>query len=230
MLGNNPIRQQELTDGKTLWVQEIFHSLQGEGPLAGKPAVFVRLAGCNLRCFFCDTDFESSDWKPQTNEVVENVRALAGNTTKLAVITGGEPFRQNIAPLVEQLLNEGLEVQIETNGTLWVELPNDDRLHIVVSPKTAKINEQIRKRATAYKYVVSADNFDPIDGLPVMSTQTKGESCRIAKPDRGVPIYVMPMDEQDEQKNRTNTKFCTDIAQRYGHTLTLQLHKIVGVR
>ncbi len=230
MLGNNPVRQQEISDGKTLWVQEIFHSLQGEGPFAGKPAVFVRLAGCNLRCFFCDTDFESSDWKPQTDEVVGTVNALAGDTTKLAVITGGEPFRQNIAPLVEQLLDSGLDVQIETNGTLWIELPQSDRLHIVVSPKTAKLNEQIRKRATAYKYLLSADNFDPADGLPVGSTQVPGEGGQIAKPDRDVPVYVMPLDEQDEQKNRVNTKFCSDIAQKYGHTLTLQLHKILGVR
>lgn len=230
MLGNNPIRQQELTDGKTLWVQEIFHSIQGEGPFAGKPAVFVRLSGCNLRCYWCDTDFESSDWHPPTEEVVETARTMAGDTTKLVVITGGEPFRQNIAPLVEQLLHEDLEVQIETNGTLWVELPKDNRLHIVVSPKTPKLNEQIRQRATAYKYVVSADNFDPIDGLPVMSTQVAGEHSVIAKPEGGVPIFVMPLDEQDESKNRMNTNFCVDIAQKYGHTLTLQLHKIVGVR
>ncbi|MDZ4832306.1 MAG: 7-carboxy-7-deazaguanine synthase QueE [Candidatus Melainabacteria bacterium] len=230
MLGNNPIRQQEMSDGKILWVQEIFHSLQGEGPFAGKPAVFIRLSGCNLRCFWCDTDFESSNWHPSCDEVVENSRDLAGDTTKLAVITGGEPFRQNIAPLVERLLEEGLEVQIETNGTLWVELPENKRLHIVVSPKTAKINDQLRRRATAFKYVVSADNCDPADGLPLMSTQSEGEKSNIAKPEPDVPIYVMPLDEQDEKKNRKNIAAASEIAQKYGHSLTLQLHKIIGVR
>jgi 7-carboxy-7-deazaguanine synthase len=230
MLGNNPIRQQDLNDGETLWVQEIFHSLQGEGPFAGKPSVFIRLAGCNLRCFWCDTDFESSDWHPSTSDVVKQTADLAGDTTKLAVITGGEPFRQNIVPLVERLIDKGFDVQIETNGTLWVELPDSKKLHIVVSPKTSQINEQLRTRATAFKYVVSANNVDPVDGLPVMSTQIAGKISKIAKPTDGVPVYVMPLDEQDERKNRDNILACSDIAQKYGHTLTLQLHKIVGVR
>jgi organic radical activating enzyme len=230
VLGDNPIRPQQLTDGKSLWVQEIFHSLQGEGPFAGKPAVFVRLAGCNLSCFWCDTDFESSDWKPTIEEILGEVRAFTGGTTRLVVITGGEPFRQNIAPLVERLLDDGLQVQIETNGTLWVELPEHDKLHIVVSPKTPALNENIRRRAAAFKYVITSGNVDPLDGLPLDSTQSPGRAATLAKPEPGRPVYVMPLDSGNAETNQRNTQACARVAQQYGHTLTLQLHKLIGVR
>jgi len=59
MFGTNPLSKPIESDGLYLEVQDIFSTIQGEGPFAGKPAVFLRLAGCNLRCFFCDTDFES---------------------------------------------------------------------------------------------------------------------------------------------------------------------------
>lgn len=230
MLGKNPVRPQELTDGKVLWVQEIFHSLQGEGPFAGKPAVFVRLGGCNLHCFWCDTDFESSSWKPTIDEIVTQVEGFAGDTTKLVVITGGEPFRQNIAPLVERLLAMNLHVQLETNGTLWVDLPEHENLDIVVSPKTQILHDQIRRRATAFKYVIGTGNLDPNDGLPLESTQTEDNEIVVAKPTPGVPIYVMPLDTGDPEKNLETKRICAGVAQKYGHTLTLQMHKILGLR
>lgn len=230
MRGENPIRQQQLNDGNTLWVQEIFSTLQGEGPFAGKASVFVRLAGCNLACYFCDTDFESSIWQPHLNQVLDRIRDLAGNTIRLVVITGGEPFRQNIAPLVERLLSESFAVQIETNGTLWVDLPEHEALHIVVSPKTPTINKMIRQRATAFKYVVFADGVDQEDGLPRLSTQIPGQEALIAKPEQNVPTFVMPMDSGDVEQNRKNTQACLEVAQKFGHTLTLQLHKIIGIR
>ena len=61
MFGGNVARKQVLDDGQQLWVQEVFYTLQGEGPWTGHPSIFVRLAGCNLKCFWCDTDFESSN-------------------------------------------------------------------------------------------------------------------------------------------------------------------------
>ena len=121
MLGTNPVRPQDLNDGKSLWVQEIFYTLQGEGPFCGRPSVFVRLGGCNLRCSWCDTDFESSEWVPALEEILAQIEKIRPSHCKLIVITGGEPFRQNLAPLVNALLGRDLEVQIETNGTLWVD-------------------------------------------------------------------------------------------------------------
>lgn len=229
MRGTNPIRQQDTGDGTTLWVQEIFHTLQGEGPFSGQRAVFVRLAGCNLRCYWCDTDFESSEWHPATDEILEKIEHLAPST-KLVVITGGEPFRQNIALLVGRLLDQNYRVQIETNGTLWVELPESDNLFIIVSPKTEKLNSEIMKRASAYKYAISFRDENSEDGLPIASTQSKDTSAFLARPTNNVPVYVMPIEEDCNEVTTKNVQTAVNSAKEYGHTLTLQLHKVVGIR
>lgn len=156
MLGKNPVRAQELTEGQSLWIQSVFYTLQGEGPFIGKPALFIRLAGCNLKCYWCDTDFESSQWQPTLAELMDRVAKEKPDHCKFIVITGGEPFRQNIAPLVEQLLQYGMTVQIETNGTLWVDLPEHQNLHIVCSPKSSYIHEKLLPRITTFKYVLES--------------------------------------------------------------------------
>ncbi|MBX9669911.1 MAG: 7-carboxy-7-deazaguanine synthase QueE [Candidatus Obscuribacterales bacterium] len=229
MRGTNPVRQQDTGDGTSLWVQEIFHTLQGEGPFSGQRAVFIRLAGCNLRCFWCDTDFESSEWQPTLTEIVEQVETIAGST-KLVVVTGGEPFRQNIAPLVNQLLSLNYKVQIETNGTLWVELPESDRLFIVVSPKTEKLNQELVRRATAYKYAISHRDGPSKDGLPISSTQIIGNFAFLARPTTEAPVYVMPIETDSEQETQESMQAAVASARSHGHTLTLQLHKVVGIR
>ncbi len=229
MLGTNPLRPQELEDGTQLWVQELFYTLQGEGPFAGRPAVFLRLAGCNLCCYFCDTDFESSQWHPTLDEIIGKIEGLSPAPTRFVVITGGEPFRQNITPLVTTLLEKGYAVQIETNGTLWVDLPEHEDLHIVVSPKTGKLNENIRRRATHYKYVLLDGAIDDSDGLPLMYTQPDAKVARLARPDRRLPVFVMPMDSGSDEANTRNTRACVETSKRFGYTLTLQLHKILNI-
>ena len=75
-------------------IVDIWKTIQGEGPLAGCPSVFIRLAGCNLRCPWCDTDYTSNRKLWRASEVVELVRAI--RPSGLVVLTGGEPFRQDI--------------------------------------------------------------------------------------------------------------------------------------
>ncbi|MBX9726502.1 MAG: 7-carboxy-7-deazaguanine synthase QueE, partial [Rickettsiales bacterium] len=133
MFGKNPKRAPEMTDGTTLHVVEIFPTLQGEGPCVGQPAVFVRLGGCNLACDFCDTEFENFSAIP-LQSMLENIHAHTTEGRDLVVITGGEPMRQNIAPLCEALIAAGFRVQIETNGTLWRELPAGARPTGAVPP------------------------------------------------------------------------------------------------
>jgi len=231
MLGDNPIRPQETGDGLSLWVQEVFYTLQGEGPFSGHPAVFVRLAGCNLACYWCDTDFESSTWHPSLDELLEKIKAERPDFCDLIVITGGEPFRQNIAPLIVKLLSQNLRVQIETNGTLWLPLPISDRLHIVCSPKTPRLNSELERRIGSYKYVLAADQIDQEDGLPSFSTQKRDQSQRLARPRPGLqaPVYVVPMDSQDAALNALNVAATVDVALKFGYRLTLQTHKVVGV-
>ena len=139
MKGANPARGPVRDGGASLWVQEVFATLQGEGPFAGEPAVFVRLAGCNLRCFWCDTEFESSSWHPSMEELVERIESTRAPHCDLVVLTGGEPLRQDVSLLIDALLGRGHRVQIETNGTLWVDLPEDERLTVVCSPKTTRL-------------------------------------------------------------------------------------------
>jgi organic radical activating enzyme len=229
MRGSNPLRLKEHGSGQVLWVQEVFYTLQGEGPFSGHPAVFVRLSGCNLACYWCDTEFESSTWKPNLEELLEKISRLRPDACDLIVITGGEPFRQNIEPLVVALLKQNLRVQIETNGTLWMNLPDHPQLTIVCSPKTAHLNAEIAPRISAYKYVLTDQQSDVNDGLPVASTQKNGQLVQIARPQGQTPVYVMPLDQYDKDANRRNRQYCVDIAKRFGYKLTLQTHKILAI-
>lgn len=95
-------------------VNEIFPSVQGEGFHTGVPAVFVRLAGCNRRCAFCDTDFASFT-EMSENEIVD---AVARHRIPTVVITGGEPALQLTDSLVAALHAAGRRVHVETNGSL----------------------------------------------------------------------------------------------------------------
>jgi len=218
MHGTNPIRPPVQGDGATLDVQQIFPTLQGEGPYAGWPAVFVRLGGCNLACTFCDTEFES--YRPMAlPDILTTVSDLGGRTHRLVVITGGEPLRQPIGPLCAALLEKGFRVQIETNGTLWRALP--EGVDIICSPKNtgrgyAPLRGDVLTRATALKFIVSAHR------------EGYGDIADVGQRE-GTPVYVQPMDEYDEAKNAANLKHAVEIAQRRGCRLSIQMHKIAGI-
>lgn len=106
-------------------ISEVYASVQGESTHAGKPTVFVRLTGCNLRCVWCDSEytFSGGQWR-SVDEVVAEVHALGIHTIE---ITGGEPLAQRGAvPLMQRFLDLGHEVMLETSGSLSIEgLPND---------------------------------------------------------------------------------------------------------
>ena len=219
MHGQNPIRPPEKGDGSILQVKHIFPTLQGEGPFVGQPSVFVRLGGCNLACSFCDTDFE--DYTPMALvDIIDTVRTLSEGVRNLVVITGGEPLRQNIAPLCEALLAEDFRVQIETNGTLFRPLP--DAVSIVCSPKNTgggyhKVREDLLPRVAAFKFIISSqDSF----------------YNHVADVGQGLyktPVYVQPMDEYDAQRNAANVKLATALAMHHGYILSLQMHKLLGI-
>lgn len=218
MRGQNPIRQPVSDDGLKLAVKAIFATLQGEGPYAGRPAIFVRLGGCNLACDFCDTDFEDFT-EMALSAVIAEVSRLKTHEN-LVVITGGEPLRQNIAPLCEALMALGLKVQIETNGTLFRALPKG--VDIVCSPKNTNgnyhpIRPDLLPRVNAFKFLISK-NDKAYSAVP--------EVGQVAY---GTPVYVQPMDEYDAVKNAANLALATSIARAGGYYLSLQLHKIAGI-
>jgi 7-carboxy-7-deazaguanine synthase len=101
----------------TLYVNEIFYSIQGESTHGGRPCIFIRLTGCNLRCRYCDTRYAYEDG--HALEILEIERRIEAFRCRLVELTGGEPLIQDQTPeLISRLLNNGYEVMLETNGTL----------------------------------------------------------------------------------------------------------------
>jgi len=223
MHGKNPKRPPESGDGQTLQVVEIFPTLQGEGPFVGHPSVFVRLGGCNLACDFCDTEFE--DFIPiALGVLVGRIEQTAIHEDRrvrdLVVITGGEPLRQNIAPLCEALLAHGFTVQIETNGTLYRPLPQG--IHIICSPKVTDgkyhpIRPDLLARIDALKFIISAND---------VVYNAVGEVGQVGTT---IPVYVQPMDEYDPARNAANMARALQLAQEQGYRLSLQTHKMLGI-
>jgi organic radical activating enzyme len=128
-------------------VSEIFLSIQGEGVNIGKPVVFLRLAGCNLKCEWCDSKFAWQGKEMDIGEVINQIREF---NCKNVVITGGEPSLQ--IKEIEKLINiASFNYEIETNGTKL--LPNTFNL-ITVSPKKEFIDIEILER-----YIMRGDAY-----------------------------------------------------------------------
>jgi 7-carboxy-7-deazaguanine synthase len=115
-------------------VSEIFHSLQGEGFLAGMPSVFVRLAGCPLRCRWCDTKYAWSEDAGQDRTIAEIVEAVCKWRCRFVVITGGEPMVNiEIRQLARELKAADRHITIETAGIAYIpDVPCD---LMSISPK-----------------------------------------------------------------------------------------------
>lgn len=244
MKGQNEVaRRMQEADG-SLVVNSIYPTIQGEGPDAGRSAIFIRLTHCNLRCFWCDTNFETGsryeleDVKRILARLLKRKKYLA---TDLAVITGGEPLLQNILPITRWLNDRrGVSVAVETAGTVYLEGLNarfvpDRRIGgnlVVVSPKTVKLNSRVVLCTGAIKYIGRAGELGDDDGLPVYATQIglEGKHQRLWRPEGlNLPIYLQPADEEDPEKNRENAEACVGSCMRFGHRLSLQQHKFIGL-
>lgn len=205
-------------------MKELFLTVQGEGGQAGRVAVFLRFAGCNLWsgreadrsfavCTFCDTDFVGTDGEgggkfPSPEALSAAVDALwtGEGGRKLVVCTGGEPLLQLDPPLISALKARGFEIAVETNGTL----PAPDGLDwICVSPK--------------------AD-------APL--AQTAGEELKLVYPQSGVDprrfegmaferFWLQPMDGPDQVENtRAAVAYCLAHPR---WRLSVQTHKYLGI-
>ncbi|MEA1922134.1 MAG: radical SAM protein [Pseudomonadota bacterium] len=117
-------------------LSEIFCSLQGESTFAGLPCVFVRLAGCNLDCSYCDTGYAKTLDDSEKVTIQAIIDRVSGYKVPLVELTGGEPLLQKETPeLVQQLLELNYTVLVETNGSLDISLI-DRRAHLIVDIKT----------------------------------------------------------------------------------------------
>jgi 7-carboxy-7-deazaguanine synthase len=131
-----------------VYLIEIYKSVQGESSFAGLPCIFVRLAGCNLRCAWCDSEYTfTGGYKATEDEIVGEIEKLA--PVKLIEFTGGEPLLQEreLIPLMERLLRDGYELMIETSGERSVEnVPK--AVHKIIDVKCPGSGEAGRFRMT----------------------------------------------------------------------------------
>jgi len=125
-------------------ITEIFHSIQGESSHAGRPCVFVRLTGCNLRCRWCDSEYTfTGGEKKSLDDVIAQVKSYG---TRLVEITGGEPLAQQEAfELIRRLCDDGFEVLIETSGSIDI-TPVDKRAKIILDVKCPGSGEVAKNR------------------------------------------------------------------------------------
>ena len=203
-------------------VNEIFYSLQGEGRNTGRAAVFIRFAGCNQRCSFCDTEFDS--YREMSAE--EIVDAIGVWPSRFVVLTGGEPTLQVDDAFVDLLHQHGYEVAMESNGTR----PAPRNLDwLTVSPKdwwkasggwwmehSSHINE--------LKIVFDEDTPENLSTLhPPLSTLHHSPST--------LHLYLQPCDTGDAERNARILHLCIEyIKQHPQWRLSLQTHKLVGIR
>jgi 7-carboxy-7-deazaguanine synthase len=237
--------------GGALEVHSIFRTLQGEGPFTGYPAIFIRLAGCNLQCPACDTDYTSQRTLLSAAEILQQTLQLCiGYQIKLIVITGGEPLRQDLTQLCIVLHQRGFMVQIETNGTLAIpqklinyiadtNINNSDKdttrpwFNIVCSPKTGKTHPSLNPYIIAWKYVMSSRSMNPVDGLPILALEHSAIPY-VARPvqkstRKYIPIYLQPCDDKDTILNKENMLTCIESCLKHGYIMQLQTHKYLDI-
>lgn len=212
-------------------VSEIFYSVQGEGLNAGRAAFFVRLSGCNLNCSFCDTPQRNSGQWMRRSSIHQKLSDLADvHRVNLfsagLVITGGEPTLQIDKPLLD-LASMFQWCDIETNGTnpLGPELaiPGYKRppnVRISVCPKSLDVLAEMMVDASQIKLLVPSPF--PID---------EALTFLIAWKTLGCAIFLQPLDEKDEEKNRCNLDTCLAMVKKHPWLrLSVQLHKLLAFR
>jgi 7-carboxy-7-deazaguanine synthase len=205
----------------SLLVQESFtKTVQGEGFFTGTSADFIRLGGCSVGCWFCDTGYAAGVKQPRS-KLVSISELIADLESPLCVITGGEPYQQtNLTALVCAVLDSDRACQIETSGTAWLDI--DDRAWVTLSPKEVytgkRIDRRFWERADELKLVISsAEDLDYY--LQLLKTIELKKGCQ---------IFLQPEYENRELMisliiDRLPT---FPIAAR----LSLQTHKYIGVR
>lgn len=204
----------------TLKIVEIFPSLQGEGLRQGQPTIFVRFAGCNLKCYFCDTKYAWQNGRDYSAlQVVDKIKKIRGRyPAHWVCLTGGEPLLQDLRQLVRLLKKAKLKIQVETNATCYNPL-SIDWYTISPKPKVYSFAPEYRARAKEVKLVATKDLR-----LGVI------KKLRQAFPEK-MPILLQP-----QSNKRWSQKLAMKIirqALEAGLTnvrLSVQLHKILHLR
>ena len=196
---------------KTYSLNETFMSIQGEGINVGTPSLFIRFAGCNLKCSFCDTDFSEKYVIGQDNFLEWLDATITKKRVYHVVLTGGEPMLQDIHPIIE-LVTDGFHhrtIQIETNGTI----PDNSirsRACITVSPKTP--------------------DFKQREGTELKLVYTGQEDLEEYMDNTEFDFYYLQPCWKDGSANIMETYRKVMAMRERGWMLSLQVHKLIGVR
>jgi len=203
-----------------LKVNEIFYSIQGESTHCGRPCVFIRLTGCNLRCRYCDTRYAYEEGQKMKLEAI--LEKTDYYNTKLVEITGGEPLIQKETPeLCQQLLDKGYEVLVETNGTRSIrELPK--KIRRILDIKCPGSGELEKIHWENFKYLRSGDEvkfvLSDIDDYLWAKTFLNEKHFR-----SNIPVLFSPVFGQLDPRNLANWILQDKLNVR----LHLQIHKII---
>jgi organic radical activating enzyme len=193
-------------------VVEVFYSLQGEGARTGQATVFVRLAGCNLACEFCDTDFRARE--TYTAHELAGEVARVGGECRWVCLTGGEPTIHDLQELCGLLHARGYRVQMETNGTRPRPAWGVD--HVTVSPKQpqgGRLHPWYEEHAAEFKYVVD-------------------DAADLARAREGARRHGRPTFLQPNALNPDAAALCVEAVKRDPARLrlSLQTHKHLHIR
>ena len=190
-------------------INDIFYSLQGEGHFTGRPAIFIRFAGCNLRCPFCDTDFTSFTEMSVTDILV----AIAAYPARFVVLTGGEPSLQLTAEFIGVLKEAGYFLTVETNGTHPLPAGID---WVTLSPKSPFVRhaDVVLQRCNELKLVFNG-KVTPSEFLSIPADE----------------YYLQPCDTGNDITNQVILQNTIDYCLEHPTwSLSLQMHKIVGIK
>lgn len=193
-------------------LMEQFYTIQGEGYHQGRAAYFIRLAGCDVGCVWCDVKESWDKDKHPMTSVEDILLQVTATPARIVVITGGEPFMYNLDPLISALHQKGLKVHIETSGAYAI---SGDPDWICVSPKKFKAPlDEVMPRADELKVVIfNKSDFAWAEKYEAMV----GSSCK---------LYLQPeWGKADEM-----TPFIIDyIKQHPQWEFSLQMHKYIHV-
>ena len=208
---NDQYKEEPVMKKETVYkINEIFESIQGEGYHTGEPVIFVRLAGCSMGCEWCDTKYcQEVHYKLTALQILQHLER--NFVKKPVVISGGEPFEQDLHDLVKLLQKENYHVWVETNGA--EEIPQDlNGLWLTVSPKKHVLDASLRK-ADEIKIVIS--NEEDIKRAKRMRSYYEKTN-----------FYLQPKSGKKEA-----TKLCVQTCMEDPRfKLSVQVHKLIDIK
>jgi 7-carboxy-7-deazaguanine synthase len=206
---------------KTLTVNEIYHSIQGESTWSGRPCVFVRLTFCDLRCTYCDTEYAFYQGRKQPlEEIVSEVTSFG---CPLVEITGGEPLLQkNVLPLMTMLCDAGHTVLLETSGAHDI-APVDLRVHRIMDLKTPGSGEVEKNLWSNIDQLTGRDEVKFVIGSREDYEWSREKVVRFKLPDRCRAVLFSPIFGRIDPREIVEWILADHLDVRF----QLQMHKFI---